>query len=790
MTAVVACARAEVRARLLSILVLALLLGLASGTVITLAAGARRTDSAYGRFEREHLAADMLIFAAFDPVNFADLDFDKVAALPQVEASGIQRYIGTIDPNLTPLAPDANIGKTINRVKVLEGRMPREDSLDEVALSFTFAKARNLGVGDAMTIDFAANDFTPIPTTLRIVGIEASPGEFPPQLAGIGNGAGRSFHVSPALYDALKAKDAFSLEFLLLRFKRGAADFKAVNEELNKLAEGKPQLNQNLGAQAENVERSIHLQAVALRIVGALVALVAVLVLSQLIARQAALDATESPVLHALGMTRGQVSASGLFRSALIGAAGAVIGVGIAAAASPLMPIGTARAAEPRTGFALDFPVLAAGALATVVVVTVLAAWPMWKYARGVPESQLLGAARPSAVARTAALGGFSPAMSTGVSLALESGRGRTAVPVRSSLLSVTIAIVGLAGALTFGAGLDHLLSTPRQYGWNWDAHVTTDEVVDIKEALAILDADPTVEAVALVDTPPVLMDGVPFDAIALEQHKGSLGPRVIEGRLPRAANEIAVGTRTLREANAQIGSTVHASISAISGGGADFIIVGTVVVPPNSDTTRLGSGGVVTRDGELAMVPKGFTALPPITDAYISFARGVDRREALERLEKEFAGRYSINTPVKPNDLVNFGQVQNLPLLLAGLVGVMAAATLAHTLVTSIRRRRRDLAILKMLGFVPRQVRGAVAWQATTFVSAALVIGLPIGVVVGRLVWTAFARNLGVPPEPATPSLQLLLSVPVAVLLANLIAAAPAVMAGRMHPAPALRSE
>jgi ABC-type antimicrobial peptide transport system permease subunit len=789
MRAVVACARAEMRARVLSILVLAVLLGLGSGAVMTLVAGARRTDSAYDRFAREHLAADMLIFAAFDPVNFADLDFDTVAALPQVAASGRQNFIGTMDPSLTALASDANIGKTINRVKLLEGRMPRDDSVDEVAPSFTLAKARKLRVGDEMTIDFASNEFTPIPTRVRIVGIEASPGEFPPQLAGFGTGGG-VLRVSPALHEALKAKDAFSLEFLLLRFKRGAADFKAVNEELSELAQGKPQLNQNLGAQAENVQRSIHLQAVALRIVAALIALIALLVLSQLIARQASIEATESPILRALGMTRGQVSASGLFRSALVGAAGAIIGVVAAAAASPLMPIGLARVAEPDTGFSLDVLVLGAGAIATVVVVMVLAAWPMWKYSKGVPAAPL-GAARPSAVARTAAVSGFSPAMSTGISLALESGRGRTAVPVRSSLLSVTIAIVGLAGALTFGAGLDHLLRTPRQYGWNWDARLTTDESqTDVQAALEVLDADPTVAAVALIDTPPVLMDGIPFDAMALQQHKGSLQPRVIEGRSPRAADEIAVGARTLREADAHIGSKVHVSISAISGGGADFTIVGTVVIPPQSDTTRLGSGGVITYEGELRMVPDGFTELPPLTDAFIRLAPGVDRKQALASIEERLPDGYEISTPVRPTDLVNFGQVQNLPLLLAGLVAVLAAATLAHTLTTSIRRRRRDLAILKMLGFVPRQIRWAVAWQATTFMSAALAIGLPIGIVVGRATWSAFARGLGVPPEPATPSLQLLLTVPAAILLANLIAAAPAVIAGRMRPAPALRTE
>ena len=72
---------------------------------------------------------------------------------------------------------------------------------------------------------------------------------------------------------------------------------------------------------------------------------------------------------------------------------------------------------------------------------------------------------------------------------------------------------------------------------------------------------------------------------------------------------------------------------------------------------------------------------------------------------------------------------------MLAGLLALLAAAALAHLLVTSVRRRRRDLAILKSLGFVRGQVSAAVAWQATTVALLALAVGLPLGVALGR--WT-----------------------------------------------------
>src|SRR5512132_3144824 len=66
---------------------------------------------------------------------------------------------------------------------------------------------------------------------------------------------------------------------------------------------------------------------------------------------------------------------------------------------------------------------------------------------------------------------------------------------------------------------------------------------------------------------------------------------------------------------------------------------------------------------------------------------------------------------------------------LLVGLPAVMVIlGTMAHTLITSVQRRRRDLAVLKTLGFVRGQVAATIAWQATTFAVVALCLGLPFG--------------------------------------------------------------
>jgi ABC-type lipoprotein release transport system permease subunit len=113
-----------------------------------------------------------------------------------------------------------------------------------------------------------------------------------------------------------------------------------------------------------------------------------------------------------------------------------------------------------------------------------------------------------------------------------------------------------------------------------------------------------------------------------------------------------------------------------------------------------------------------------------------------------------------------------------------------AHLLATSIRRRRRDLAILKTLGFTHGAVGRAVAWQATTLAVVTLAVGVPLGIAAGRTAWRLFAGHLGVVPEVTTPVVLLAVATTATVLLANLISIGPAVTAMRIRPASVLREE
>jgi len=127
---------------------------------------------------------------------------------------------------------------------------------------------------------------------------------------------------------------------------------------------------------------------------------------------------------------------------------------------------------------------------------------------------------------------------------------------------------------------------------------------------------------------------------------------------------------------------------------------------------------------------------------------------------------------------------------VLGAVLAMLAVATIAHVLLTSVRRRRRDLAVLKTLGFTRAQVLRLVTWQATALATTALIAGLPLGALAGRLAWAFFANAAGVAPQPDVPMPLILLAIPVTLVLASLIAAGPGWAAARVHPAVALRTE
>ena len=113
-----------------------------------------------------------------------------------------------------------------------------------------------------------------------------------------------------------------------------------------------------------------------------------------------------------------------------------------------------------------------------------------------------------------------------------------------------------------------------------------------------------------------------------------------------------------------------------------------------------------------------------------------------------------------------------------------------AGLLLTAVRRRRRDLAVLRVLGLTGRQVRATVSWMAATVALAALAAGVPVGIACGRLAWEFFAGQLGVQAVTQVPAVPVAVLVASGLALAVAVAALPGARASRARPAAILRAE
>ena len=111
---------------------------------------------------------------------------------------------------------------------------------------------------------------------------------------------------------------------------------------------------------------------------------------------------------------------------------------------------------------------------------------------------------------------------------------------------------------------------------------------------------------------------------------------------------------------------------------------------------------------------------------------------------------RYS--EPIRPPEIINARSVRVAPLLVGGLLVLAATIGLAVAIVISVRARRREMAVLRTLGFTSRQLRISVRVQALAMMLGGFVVGAPIGIAVGRIAWRAFASQLGVVTVPSTP--------------------------------------
>lgn len=787
--------RAELRARRRTWLALAVFAGLTCGVVIALAAASARTASAYHRYLVASNHADAYVDPGYAFGGDESLDLKRIARLPEVEAAERTAMLVVVARSASgrPIYPqgpaavqfmapvDGRPDDTIDRQKVLRGRIPDPSRPDEALLDAKAARALGVDVGDAITMRLAWHRTmwagkgippTADPRTatggplaiVRVVGVSAN------SRASVDAGV---VHLSPGFYAAHGGAElAAYLYELETRLVHRDADLRRFEADVRRIAG-----NRQYGFFEPNegrldVQASMNTLALALRIVTVIAAVAALLLIGQALIRQASVDAGDRRVLRALGMTRGTLVGLAAARALAIALPAAVVAIVVAYALSPLSPIGWARELEPDPGLSFAASTLLVGGslvLAAMTLVGVLAG------ALAIRPERPRATAEPAAALARAEL---PPAVAAGLRMALVQRGAAPGVPVRTTLAAAIVAVCVGVTALVFAASLQHLLDTPRLFGRTWDFEIAGGGPALGHDFVQRLKSDPGIAAVAVGTIGPVELEGRTTTADAMDDVKGAVVPTVLSGRAPRAPDEVLVGHLAARRLGLALGDTVRVG----SGAHSERLRVVGVGVVPASKWGKLGDGvalqfraleriqpGVEENSAELVLVPGG------------------GRDATIARLRTLADGP---STAVTPAEVANFGGVSSLPFLIAAVFGVAAAAALAHALLTSLRRRRRDLAVFKTLGFTRRQVMETIACQATTIAAVGLLVGLPLGLGIARVAWYVFASDLGVVPESVVPFGPTLLIVPAAILLANLVAALPASAAARTPAAAVLRAE
>ena len=816
--------RSTLRSELSYFLSVILLVGAVGGLALGAIEAARSTESSFADLVTSSHVPQLFVFdGVINPGIGLDSAYNPrllrtLSRLPDVERveSTVELNMGPLTPNGQPLTisptAEASVGGldfTEDPLKTVEGRMVDPRKADEVVIDAASAKTLGYHLGEEIPVGWVTNAQTssgnfnpnePIPARqramLKIVGIVG--GQATTLFQDQDNANGQSIMLfAPALTNKLLAccsNDMISA----LTLQGGDRHLSAVEAAVKRaLPKGLPFVYQESQSIITTANATLRPETIALNVFGGITGIAALLIAGQVISRRVRLRAPELDIARALGadppMCLGDCLL-GSFAALLLGSLLAgVVAVGL----SPLGPLGPVR---PFLGVALrpDWTVIGMGVLTLVVVlggVAVLASF------RSLPGRARNRASRftSSRVTTAASRAGLPPSAVTGVRFALEPGVGRSAVPVRSAILGAVLAVMVVVATVTFGSSLNTLVSHPALYGWNWNYDIDGGGGLgDIpgQAAAKLLDADPLVESWTGVYYSALTFDGVNVPVMGATPG-AAVAPPLLSGHGLRASDQVVLGASTLRTLHKQVGDAVQVRIHGEKP--VTLTIVGTATLPPigvvGSSHLEMGTGAVL----DYRIIPPAARNLFEVTpgpNAILVRTKGGASPAALASLQS--IGRRvdiainggSVFGVLRPAQILNYGSLGTTPFLLGAALAIGAAVALGITLVTSVRRRRHDLAILKTLGFTRGQLAVAVAVQASVAAVIGCAVGIPVGIALGRVLWDLFAGEISAVPAPTVPGGTIAVIGAIALVLAILVATIPGRLAARTPTSQLLRAE
>jgi len=781
---VVTIARSEIRSRWLSLVLIGFLAGVVGAVAISGVALARRTTTAYDRLGEATEVDDARGYV----LRYPEL-VDELTELPVVTESwvggiGVAKVDG--DNTFVGITAGPRVSSPLLDPIVLDGRLPAastDPDVIEIVLREDFQREFEVPLGARFPVQFLSEaDYFRFDTgfedgevhgpraVLEVVGTVRLAGGFttvPPSFASeaaleshpeafIGTSYFVRLDGGRAAYPELEA----SIEDLVgdRTLPPEAEEFSVVDVSDTSIAEA-------------SVDNTALLLGRALMIFALAAAVFGGVAVTQALARHHTATAQAREVEQALGLTRAQQTAARLLSGLLPAGLATVLAAIGAVAAAGIEPIGAIDLYEPHPGAAVNLTVLAVGL--AVVFAGVLAATAVTGALQG--RRRVDGPVRESSmVNRVSRLGGSAPTV-LGLRFALEPGRGARAVPVRSAIIGATVGVAGVVAGLVFVSSLDRLIGSPARSAIPFDVGIADVTREDLEGE--ILD-DPVVGDVSVIESAPLLLDGLNVDGHAIEDLRGSLDIGIEEGRLPRTPDEITLGLRAAQDLDVGAGDTVTARKPG--GQERELAVVGVAVVP-TFNGEELGLNALLTPEGlEANAVAAAFSG------AAVEVAPGQDVGELTELL----ASRFEADSQPVPVAVQNLEELGGLPAGVAAIVGSIAVIALANALIVAVRRRRRDLAVLRSMGFTRRQTAVTVMVMSLAIVAIGVLIGLPVGLAVGATLWRLTASGAFVLSDAYFRWELLVLPALGAVLIALVAASIPARQAASQSSAEGLRTE
>ena len=769
--------RSTLRSQRAAMAMLAIVIAIVGGIVLAVAAGAHRTSTAPDRYTK-HFGGDR--DGLIVQLEEGQPRGSEVAALPAVSSINAYTFLfavvarpGTSDflDALVFAGSPAGAGKHL-----VSGRLPDRNAEEEFVATKSFTKAYGAHIGDR----FDLRTYTQAQAEGQEYGIK--PPANPPRpaiMVGVVDGPSEIDDPQPLIMfsPSLIEPVTFGISQTQMSVTlRSGSDLEDLRTQLDGLPDGHGQ-SMKLTSDSlvsPTLRRAIDAQARGLWLVALAAGIAAIAVLGQLITRHIRLTAGDRDRLVTIGCTRRQIFVESVCRAAIPILVGAVVACAVSLLPSEIFPTGLGRRLEPTPGLRFDAVVVIVGA--AVLTLLVLG----WTAAAFALDQRPPKPVRPSRAVEVVAAHGTTGPAATGLRFAF-TGRAGERGSTLSAVAGVALIVGGLVAAAVFGVSLNRLVGSPDRYGANYDYAVGDNGGSSIDESLVqALRAEPDITALTLYAYGAARVDSTTVELVGMQPIRGNLVPKLSKGRNPIGADEVALGLLTARALDADVGD----SITMVGRASRQSMhVTGIAIVSGFGPVEGMGEGGVVTFDGLKSLDDE--TAL---TTAAIDVIN--KDPETVARLSEVIGVPPSAIPPnaFQPAAIVNVARIRATPFVLAALLGGLAVLSIVHVMLTSLRKRRRDFAVLAALGADRGWIRRAVHWQATTFTVLPMLIGIPLGIVVGRLVFVAFADSLGAADDATTP-LALLAAMTAGVLVLANAAALPSWPTNSARPAETLQA-